>query len=70
MRLQHLAPNVLQLLLEAVTLERWWELGEGEAQGEVPPGSGAIFLSKRQHEPVKEIWEGREVWGGSRLRQQ
>lgn len=27
-------------------------------------------LSERQHEPVKDVWEGREVWGGSRLRQQ
>lgn len=30
----------------------------------VPP------LLERQHEPVEDIWEGREVWGGSQLRQE
>lgn len=69
MRLQHLAPNTLQLLLETVTLQRWWELGEGDALGEeVPAGSSATSLGKAAQ--VKDIWEGREVWGGSQLRQQ
>lgn len=46
MRLQHLALNALQLLLEAATLQRWWELGEGDAQWEVPAGSSATSLGK------------------------